>query len=189
MVPCYFDHKMSMCRDFILVCLICIPSYRNLDKSAETHCRTKFPNIVSKCFDKLLFLRNNSLKSRQKLWKFELFGRIFHPRRDNDRHWSLHTPIWNVWWIINKPCRHFDLWSLFFINFCHADTSTFDRFFSSIFFFFTSLLTSLLKFSTSHSVKVLKLCPLISSRIIAVINTMSTCQSVLATRVKTSNGA
>ena len=45
------------------------------------------------------------------------------------------------------------------------------------------------KFSLSHSVKVLKLCQLISSRIIAVINTMSTCQSVLATPVKTSNGA
>ena len=45
------------------------------------------------------------------------------------------------------------------------------------------------KFSTSHSVKVLRLCQLISSRITAVINMMSTCQSIKVTPVKTSNGA
>ena len=34
MIPCYFDHKMSMCCDHILICLVRIPYYRNLDKSA-----------------------------------------------------------------------------------------------------------------------------------------------------------
>ena len=54
----------------------------------------------------------------------------------------------------------------------HADSSTFDCFiFTSIFYTFVR---SCEKFSTSRSVKVLKLCQLISSRIIAAINMMST---------------
>ena len=38
----------QMCQDLILVCLVCIPYFRNLDKSDETCCRTTFPNIVIK---------------------------------------------------------------------------------------------------------------------------------------------
>ena len=56
------------------------------------------------------------------------------------------------------------------------------------FFFYIHFLTSLLNL-TSHSIKVLRLCQLISGRIIAVIDTMSTCQLIKATPVKSSNGA
>ena len=41
-----------MCSDLILVCLVHIPYYHNLDKSAETCCQTKFQNIVIKFYDK-----------------------------------------------------------------------------------------------------------------------------------------
>ena len=41
-----------MYRDLILVCLVSIPYYGNVDKSAETHCQTVFLNIFIKFFDK-----------------------------------------------------------------------------------------------------------------------------------------
>ena len=135
----------------------------NLDKSAETRCWTI---SESNFWISIFFLEIRALKpkSRQNLRKFMLFRRIFYPWSDNGCHWPLHTALWNVWWIMNEPCGQID----FYIHF----------------FFFLHLCS---KFSTSRSIKVLKLCQLISSRITAV--RMSTCQSIKVTPVKTSNGA
>ena len=124
------------------------------------------------------FLRITALqpKSRQNLRKFKLFRKIFHLGSDNGCHWHLHMALWNIWWIINEPCGQFDLWLLALIV----------LFFTSIFFFFFFFLHLCSKFSSSHSIKIL-FCQLISRRIIAV--RMSTCQSIKATPVKTSNSA
>ena len=87
----------------------------NLDKSAETRCRTIFPNQVFRLVQSCTYFFGITAlkpKSRQNLRKFKLFQRIFHPRSDNGCHWHLHTALWNIWWIINEPCGQFDLWLL-----------------------------------------------------------------------------
>ena len=153
---CYFDHKMSKPKTNVprsypgLLCAI--PCY------CISRCRLK--NVVGQYFQILLsnVLSGKAWNLGKKLRKFELFQRIFHSVSDNDRHWPLHTSLWNVWWIINEPC---------------ADSSTSDC------FVFTSIFLHLcLKISESHEVKVLKLCQLISGRTNVVINTMSNSKSI-----------
>ena len=112
-----------MYRDLILVYFVRIPYCRNLDKSAETRYRTLFLNIVFKCFEGL------SLKSRQKLRKFELFRNFFFILEVT----MIATDLWNVWWTISEPC---------------ADSSTFDR------FVFTSLLKDL-NFSHNYGTQIM----------------------------------
>ena len=114
----------------------------------------RLKHVVGQYFQILLSsfsIRNNSAKTwnqAKKLRNFELF----HPGVTMIAI-DFSTRSTEILWITNEPCGHYKPWLLYF----------YIHFYS--------------KFSTSHSIKVLKLCQLISSRIIAVINTMSTCQS------------
>ena len=69
-----------------------------------------------------------------------------------------------------------------------AKSSTFDYKHRSIYFYIHFLHLSS-KFSTAYSVNSTQIMSIISIRIIAIINTMSTSQSITAAPVKTSNGA
>ena len=157
-----------MCRDLILICCVRIPNFITSINRLK-HFVEQYFRILSSSFPISSYvLGRTALKPeiKAKIVKFRAFRRIHHLGSDNGCHWRLHTALWNVRWIINEPCGQ--PWSLYIV---------------------IHFLTSLLKVLTSHSVKVLKLCQLISSWIIVVIITMSTCQSIKVTHVKTSNSA